>query len=176
MIRRFGLALVTCAFSIAAWFVTVGRAQSVPGLDRIQNQAEVDHAGLALFDSYSKCDLEKFESFFADDVEFYHDQGGLTLGNKALTESVKNNICGKTTRELVPGTLKVYYMKGYGMLETGVHRFHHPGHEEMGIGEASVWTAIRKLNQTTCSVNAAHSVTGRDRLRISREWMPHRGL
>ncbi|MBV9183690.1 MAG: DUF4440 domain-containing protein, partial [Acidobacteria bacterium] len=38
-------------------------------------------------------------------------------------------------RELVPGTLKVYYMKGYGMLETGVHRFHHPGHEEVGIGE-----------------------------------------
>lgn len=139
MIRRFGLALVTCAFSIAALFVTVGRAQSVPGLDRIQNQAELDHAGLALdaalFDSYNKCDLEKFESFFDDDVEFYHDQGGLTLGKKALTESVKNNICGKTTRELVPGTLKVYYMKGYGMLETGVHRFHHPGHEEMGIGE-----------------------------------------
>jgi hypothetical protein len=139
MIRGFGLALVTCAFSIAALFVTVGRAQSVPGLDRIQNQAELDHAGLALdaalFDSYNKCDLEKFESFFADDVEFYHDQGGLTLGKKALTESVKNNICGKTTRELVPGTLKVYYMKGYGMLETGVHRFHHPGHEEMGIGE-----------------------------------------
>lgn len=97
MIRRFGLALVTCAFSIAALFVTVGRAQSVPGLDRIQNQAELDHAGLALdaalFDSYNKCDLEKFESFFDDDVEFYHDQGGLTLGKKALTESVKNNIC-----------------------------------------------------------------------------------
>jgi hypothetical protein len=27
-------------------------------------------------------------------------------------------------------------MKGYGMLETGVHRFHHPGHEDTeGVGE-----------------------------------------
>lgn len=115
-------------------------AQSVLAFDHIQNQQELDKVGAALdaalFDSYNKCDLAKFESFFIDDVEFYHDQGGVTLGKKALTESVKNNICGKTTRELVPGTLKVFYMKGYGMLETGVHRFHHPGHEDTeGVGE-----------------------------------------
>jgi hypothetical protein len=37
---------------------------------------------------------------------------------------------------LVPGTLQVYYMKGYGAVEMGVHRFHHPGHEETeGVGE-----------------------------------------
>src|SRR2546429_5110218 len=38
-------------------------------------------------------------SFLAEDVEFYHDQGGVTLGRAALTESVKNNICGKVTRD-----------------------------------------------------------------------------
>jgi hypothetical protein len=102
--------------------------------------AELDRAGAALdtalFDSYNKCDLEKFASFFMNDVEFYHDQGGVTQGQTALTDSVKKNICGKTTRELVPGSLKVFYMNGYGMLETGVHRFHHPGHEDTeGVGE-----------------------------------------
>src|ERR1041385_6674181 len=101
-------------------------AQTVPPLDKIQNQQELDKAiaalDTALFDSYNRCDLEKFSSFFVDDVEFYHDQGGVTLGRTALTDSVKKNICGKTTRELVPGSLKVFYMKGYGMLETGVHR------------------------------------------------------
>jgi hypothetical protein len=112
----------------------------VPAFDQIQNQQELDKAGsaldAALFDSYNKCDLAKFASFFVDDVEFYHDQGGVTLGKKALTESVKNNICGKTTRELVPGTLKVFYMKGYGILETGIHHFRHPGHEDSeGVGE-----------------------------------------
>ena len=61
-----------------------------------------------------------------DDVEFYHDQDGVTLGKVALTDSVKKNICGKVTRELVPGSLKAYSMKGNGALELGVHRFHHP--------------------------------------------------
>ena len=117
-----------------------GPAQSVPALDKIQNQEELDRAGAALdaalFDSYNHCDLEKFASFFDENVEFYHDQGGVTLGRAALTESVKKNICGKVTRELVPGTLKVYHMKGYGFVETGVHRFHHPGHDDTeGVGE-----------------------------------------
>src|SRR5438034_6761780 len=80
----------------------------------------------ALFDSYNRCDLEKFGTFFVDDVEFYHDQGGVTLGRQSLTESVKTNICGKVHRELVPGTLQVYPMNGYGAIEMGVHRFHHP--------------------------------------------------
>ena len=89
----------------------------------------------ALFDSYNRCDLEKFSSFFIDEVEFYHDQGGLTLGNRNLTESIKKNICGKVRRELVSGTLEVHPMKGYGAVEMGVHRFHHPGAPEP-TGEA----------------------------------------
>jgi Domain of unknown function (DUF4440) len=114
--------------------------QNFPALDKIQNQEELDRASAALdaalFDAYNRCDLDKFASFFVDDVEFYHDQGGLTLGKVALTDSVKKNICGKVTRELVPGSLKVYHMKGYGFVEMGVHRFHHPGHEDTeGVGE-----------------------------------------
>ena len=121
-------------------FVVRVNAQTVPSLDKIQNQEELDKAvtalDAALFDSYNHCDLVKFGSFFVDNVEFYHDQGGVTLGKEALTDSVKKNICGKTTRELVPGTLKIYYMKGYGALEVGVHRFRHPGHEDTeGVGE-----------------------------------------
>jgi Domain of unknown function (DUF4440) len=119
---------------LLAGFTGRTEAQSVPALESIRSQAELDKAiaslDAALFDSYNRCDLEKFSSFFVDDVEFYHDQGGVTLGRQKLTESVKNNICGKVTRELVSGTLQVYYMKGYGAVEMGVHRFHHPGHED----------------------------------------------
>jgi uncharacterized protein (TIGR02246 family) len=116
-----------------------GTAQ-VAGLDSIKNQEELDKAvtalDSALFDAYNRCDLEKFSSFFVEDVEFYHDQGGVTLGRQNLADSVKKNICGKVTRELVPGTLQVYYMKGYGAVEMGVHRFHHLGHEDTeGVGE-----------------------------------------
>ena len=119
---------------LLAWFAGQAAAQAVPSLESIQSQAELDKAiaslDAALFDSYNRCDLEKFATFFADDVEFYHDQGGVTLGKEKLTESVKKNICGKVTRELVPGTLQVHPMKGYGAVEMGVHRFHHPGHED----------------------------------------------
>jgi ketosteroid isomerase-like protein len=91
----------------------------------------------ALFDSYNRCDLQKFAAFFVDDVEFYHDQDGVTLGTERLTESIKKNICGKVTRELVPGSRQVYHMKGYGAVEMGVHRFHHPGHDDTEpVGEA----------------------------------------
>jgi uncharacterized protein (TIGR02246 family) len=122
---------------IVSLFVLIAmqaHAQAVPALDDIKSQPELDKAiaalDAALFDSYNRCDLEKFASFFAEDVEFYHDQGGVTLGRGALTESVKKNICGRVTRELVPGTMQVYHMKGYGAVEMGIHRFHHPGHED----------------------------------------------
>jgi ketosteroid isomerase-like protein len=109
-----------------------------------------------LFDAYDRCNLERFGSFFVDDVEFYHDQGGLTLGRKELVESVRKNICGKVTRELLPATLQVYPMKD-GALEVGFHRFHHPGHDDTeGVGEGQfihlwqkkdgVWKIIRVIS------------------------------
>jgi uncharacterized protein (TIGR02246 family) len=84
----------------------------------------------ALFDAYNRCDLEKFASFFTEDVEFYHDQTGLSVGRQNLTESLKKNICGKVRRELVRETLEVYPLKGYGAVEMGVHRFYHPGADD----------------------------------------------
>jgi len=84
----------------------------------------------AVFDAYNRCDLEKFGSYFTEELEFYHDNGGLTNRTRqSLVESVKQNICGKVTRELVPGTLEVYPLHGFGAVEIGVHRFHHPGKE-----------------------------------------------
>src|SRR5260370_29026489 len=67
-------------------------AQAVPSLENIKSQEELDKAiaslDAALFDSYNRCDLEKFSSFFVEDVEFYHDQGGVTLGKQNLTDSI----------------------------------------------------------------------------------------
>jgi ketosteroid isomerase-like protein len=131
---------VLLVLALLASFAGRAEAQAVPSLESIQSQAELDKAitalDAALFDAYNRCDLEKFASFISEDVEFYHDNGGVTLGREKLTDSVKKNICGKVTRELVPGTLQVYYMKGYGAVEMGVHRFHHPGHEDTeGVGE-----------------------------------------
>jgi len=81
----------------------------------------------SLFDAYNHCDLEKLAAFAADDLEFYHDQSGLSRGKQKFVDGVKNYICGKVQRELVPGSLEIYPLKGYGAVEIGVHRFHHPG-------------------------------------------------
>src|SRR5687768_2452595 len=49
----------------------------------------------ALFDSFNKCsdpaEFSKHTAFFAKDVEFFHDLGGLTLGVDALMASTRKN-------------------------------------------------------------------------------------
>jgi hypothetical protein len=88
-----------------------------------------------LFDAYNHCDLTTLASLVSEDLEFYHDKTGLARGRQSFIDSIKNNICGKVSRELVPGTLEVYPLAHYGAVELGTHRFHHPGHDDE-VGEA----------------------------------------
>lgn len=91
----------------------------------------------------------------AEDLEFYHDVTGFSPGRESLLDGLKNDICGKVTRELVPETLEVYPIAKYGAVEIGVHRFHHPD-DNANIGEAKfithwqnkegVWKIFRALS------------------------------
>lgn len=88
--------------------------------------ATVKRLDADLFAAYNDCDLEKFGSFFPEHLEFYHDQtGGGPMTRGQLVAAIKQNICGKVHRELV--SVEVFPMQHYGALETGVHRFSHPG-------------------------------------------------
>lgn len=143
-------------------------AQDVMPLDKITSQADLERTISALdtqlFDAYNRCDLQKFASLIAPDIEFYHDKAGNTFGRAALTEAIKNNICGKVTRELVPGTLQVHPMKGYGALEIGVHRFHHPGQQNDVLGEASfihLWQFKDGAWQVTRVISYDHHEAGK---------------
>ena len=107
------------------------RAQTPPD-DLFKTISSLD---TAVFDAYNKCELEKFEAYFADDVEFYHDQSGPMNGKDKLTEALRKNICGKVTRELLPGTVKVYPMKGYGAVQTGSHQFRQGGSAPTGVAQ-----------------------------------------
>lgn len=110
------------------------RKSSAPPDELFRTIASLDGA---VFDAYNRCDVEKFGTFFTDDLEFYHDQAGLTRSRQSAAQAVKNNICGKVRRELVPGTLEVYPLHGYGAVEIGVHRFYHPNVEQTEpVGEA----------------------------------------
>jgi hypothetical protein len=77
-----------------------------------------------LFEGYNTCKLDRFEKYFSEDIEFYHDKGGLTTSKKELLESLKKNICGKVTRELIKGSIEVYPIHNYGAVQMGNHRFH----------------------------------------------------
>lgn len=81
----------------------------------------------AVFDAFNRCgdsgQLQKHAGYFAADVEFYHDNGGVTWTRDAMLDNTRKHACGRYSRELIPGTLKVYPIRDFGALSTGAHRF-----------------------------------------------------
>jgi len=87
---------------------------------------EVAKLDSILFNAFNTRDVEKFKSFFTEDLEFFHDKGGLTNYDHTINfmKGVAKNDNG-LRRELVKGTLEVYPLPGYGAIEVGQHRFCH---------------------------------------------------
>jgi hypothetical protein len=76
------------------------------------------------FEAYNTCNMEKQAEIYADEIEFFHDKGGLMTSKQELLDGTKKNICGKVTRELVAGSIEVYPIKDYGAIEIGYHKFY----------------------------------------------------
>ena len=89
--------------------------------------ATVSALDAAVFDAFNKCSapeqLRKYASYFAPNVEFYHDTGGVTWNRQDMLARTKKNVCGIYRREQVPDSLKVIPIKGFGAIAQGVHRF-----------------------------------------------------
>lgn len=109
-----------------------------PGLP----ERQVLDADRAFFTSYNACDVEAMAGHLAEDLEFYHDKGGLTVGRSALIASTRSGICkpggSRLRREPVPGTINFYPLAGYGGILTGEHLFYvrEPGAAERLDGQA----------------------------------------
>ena len=121
------------------------QAAQPAGADLARTVSDLD---TAMFDALNRCQLEKASTYVAEDLEFYHDNGGLVHRDRQnFLNAVKNNLCGKVRRELVAATSEVYPMNGYGAVQLGVHRFHHPGREHLdGVGEAKFIHLWRNSN------------------------------
>lgn len=80
------------------------------------------------WNSYNKCDIQGMGELVSDDVEFYHDKGGLTQTKESLIESIKNNLCSTENYSLrraeLAGSVQVFPMDNYGALITGQHVFY----------------------------------------------------
>lgn len=81
----------------------------------------------AVFDAFNRCsvpgELQRYAGYFAPDVEFYHDEGGVTWKRSDMIANTKKNVCGKYRRELVSGTLEVFPIRNFGAIAQGEHRF-----------------------------------------------------
>ena len=77
------------------------------------------------FNAFNTKNLDKLEAFLSDNLEFYHDLGGVTNYTQNI-DAFKRTFESerKVRRELVRSTLEVYPIKDYGAVETGIHRFY----------------------------------------------------
>ncbi len=109
------------------------------------------------FDTYNTCNIEKMSALTSDSLEFYHDQGGLSTSKKQVIDGIKNNICGKVTRELVKGSVEVYAIKDFGAVEIGYHIFHNNA-EPNRKGSPSKFIIIWQLTNNSWKVKRVISL------------------
>ena len=113
--------LSACAFTAVAQQPSVLPPYQPASLELHREIVRMDSL---LFDAYNHCRLDVIEQIFSEDIEFFHDQGGLSTSRKDLVQAIRNNICGKVQRELIAGTIEVYPIAGYGAVQMGWHQFH----------------------------------------------------
>lgn len=101
-----------------------GTASSGDSLTSVELERTIIRNDSLLFDAYNNSKLEIYSSFFSEDLEFYHDKGGLSTSKKEMVEATQRNVFGKAKRELLAGSIEVSPIPGYGAVEIGSHRFH----------------------------------------------------
>lgn len=130
MTRRFALLLL-------ALFVAASAIAETP------LEKEIAEQDAAMFAAFNAHDPQALMAFFSEDLEFYHDKDGRLTYEKVregLTRGLTNN--SDLRRDLVPGTLEVFPIPGYGAMEIGAHRFCHTenGKQDCGVFRfAHVW-------------------------------------
>lgn len=137
-------------------------------------------AGVRTFDdaywtAYNTCDLKKLSAMNTDDLEFYHDAGGVMKGKASFDNAMAKNICGnpsnKVRREAIKDTVHAYPLmdKGvlYGAIIEGDHYFYNQaqGYPEVRSGRAKftslylvkdgAWKMSRVLSYDHAPVAAA---------------------
>ena len=91
----------------------------------------------ALFAAFNAHDADRLGAYFTPDLEFHHDKTGLAGYDSTMANFrglFARNADTGLRRELVPGTLEVYPLGNFGLLEICQHRFCHTenGQEDCG--------------------------------------------
>lgn len=110
------------------------------------------------FQAYNTCNLDKQVAIYSDNIEFYHDKGGLMTIKQDLIDGTKNNICGKVTREVVKGSIEVYPIKDFGAIEMGLHKFHNNTEKEGMPSNSSKFIIFWKNNNNIWTITKVVSL------------------
>ncbi|GHB42106.1 hypothetical protein GCM10007094_34140 [Pseudovibrio japonicus] len=80
---------------------------------------------------FNRCETEVFGELVAEDLEFYHDQSGITVSKAAFIGGIENGLCKldyTARRELKEDSLQVFPLYNndslYGAIQTGEHSFY----------------------------------------------------
>jgi hypothetical protein len=141
---HFAILVTTLSYCILS---TPTAAQSAQHNDVAALQATILRQDNLFWHAYNTCHADSMKMFFTDDMEFYHDKGGPTLGLQKFDESVRTGLCGNTAnwqlrREAVPGTVAFFPLSKngqlYGAILEGEHVFyvHEAGKKEYLDGHA----------------------------------------
>jgi ketosteroid isomerase-like protein len=140
--------LLTIMLALTASFSTDVPAAEEPGAKKEAASAgdlfeTIKRMDAAIFDAFNAHDVDRLMSYFTEDLEFYHDTGG--LGDYRQNAADFKKMFASTPdirRDLVKESLEVYPIKDYGAMEIGQHRFCHKedGKDDCGtFGFAMVW-------------------------------------
>src|SRR6266850_2130731 len=143
MKRALTVAVVLLVLSI------LSRAAEAP--DKAQTELFETIARLdgEIFGAFNRHDVARLMSLFSEDLEFYHDTGGLS-NYAENAESFKKMFASTPDirRDLEPGSLEVYPIKDYGAMEIGRHRFCHKENGKDDCGTFKFVMVWRRLDQT----------------------------
>jgi len=157
--KSFTLILFLLAAMVAAGLRT--NAQSVqPTVGHQELYQEIAKQDSLLFNAFNTRDVDLFKTMFTEDLEFYHDKGGLT-GYEHTIDFLKITAKGSNQlkRELVKGSLEVYPIPGYGAMEIGMHRFCHLDNGKQGCGTfkfVHIWQKKDNLWKITRVISYDH--------------------
>ena len=97
----------------------------------------IAHMDSVMFNAFNNRNMDVLKTLFSADVEFYNDGKGVTgydatmAGFKGIFE---NKQAADLRRDLLPESLEVYPMPGFGAIEMGTHRFTHTENGQPVIG------------------------------------------
>jgi ketosteroid isomerase-like protein len=106
-------------------YFAIGQVNEIPKYKSsdIKLYNEIVKMDAKYFKAYNTCDMKTQADIYDEDLEFFHDKGGLSTSKSDILKSLKNNICGKVTRTLIKGSVEVYPIKDYGAVQIGYHKF-----------------------------------------------------